>query len=797
MSNTQAVTRTTTPNTMTPGRYSLATTLTALLLSLHQPATLAEGTVESCTDATFEIALEQALLGGGLVTLKCTDTRKITSAKIISRNTTITNATTTGILTTSGSNRFFHILPGVTLTLHNLTLSNGSAPATNGLDAASSSAQPGTDAIGGAILNEGGHLVALNVTFDNNEAVGGNGGNGLNIERFGGSASAGASGGTGLGGAIASLGGSLALTNCTFSSNLAQGGQGGNGGAATASFLGDGASGGHAGIARGGAIYLTQNASLLANGCTFSLNEATGTQGGTGGNASGLGFFSGANGNSTPALGGSVFLENSSANFFNGCAFSENTATGANGLPGKTNTDSTSEAAGQPGQNASGGAIASLGGSLSLSIASFSFNHAKGGNGGDGGSTSGSGNGGDGGNGGHGLGAAIHASSLTSLQISDSRFENNNAQGGYGGFGSTGANFLATIGSDGTAGQGLGGAVLSQSAHTTVNRSTFDNNLALGAEGLEGLTGTAFEPGNTGNPGGQAAGGAILATEGSLSITNSTFHANTANGGPGGKGGNGGSGLAFATDGGDGGRGGAAIGGAISITPPVSSQIVHSTFAENQTLGGNGGEGGDPGDDSLADPGSPGSTGPQLGTSIHATTTNLTLYATLLSHSTLTDNVHGSPIDAGFNLSSDNTPPFTPQSTSLNSQELLLAPLADNGGPTRTIAPDPASPAVNFSTPLPNLNFDQRGLGRDHNPDAGAFELNAPLPPLTATPHPSLNDYLIVSWPASALSYTLQATPSLSPTTNTWSTVTGATRTNNTWSATLRTDSTRYFRLSY
>ncbi|MGA1237187.1 MAG: hypothetical protein ACO34E_10010, partial [Limisphaerales bacterium] len=618
---------------MTPGRFFPAL-LAALLLPLPTPHALAEGTVESCTDATFETALEQALLGGGLVTLKCTDTRKINTTKIISRNTTITNATTTGTLTSSGSNRFFHILPGVTLTLQNLTLSNGSAPATNGSPAtSSSSAQNGTDALGGAILNEGGHLVALNVTFQNNEAVGGDGGHGLDIERFAGSASAGANGGHGLGGAIASFGGSISLTNCTFNSNLTQGGQGGNGGAATSSFLGDGASGGHAGLARGGAIYLTQNTSLHAHGCTFNLNEANGSQGGTGGNASGLGFFSGANGNSSAAQGGCVFQENSSSTFINGCAFSENAATGADGLPGKINTDSTSEAAGQHGQIAAGGAISSVNGSLALSIASFSFNHAKGGNGGDGGSTSGSGNGGNGGSGGNGLGAAIHASSLTSLQITDSRFENNNAQGGYGGFGSTGANFLATIGSDGSAGQGLGGAILSQSAHTTINRSTFDNNLALGAEGLEGLTGTAFEPGNTGNPGGQAAGGAILATEGSLSITNSTFHANTANGGPGGKGGNGGNGLAFATDGGDGGRGGAALGGAVSINTGVSSQITHSTFAENQTIGGAGGPGGDAGDDTLADPGSPGSTGTQLGSSIHTASANLTLYATLLSHS--------------------------------------------------------------------------------------------------------------------------------------------------------------------
>ena len=64
--------------------------------------------------------------------------------------------------------------------------------------------------------------------------------------------------------------------------------------------------------------------------------------------------------------------------------------------------------------------------------------------------------------------------------------------------------------------------------------------------------------------------------------------------------------------------------------------------------------------------------------------------------------------------------------------------LADNGGPTQTIAllNDPANPALNAADPADAPPFDQRGFPRDATPDIGAFELGAgqlappPLPPL-------------------------------------------------------------------
>jgi hypothetical protein len=56
----------------------------------------------------------------------------------------------------------------------------------------------------------------------------------------------------------------------------------------------------------------------------------------------------------------------------------------------------------------------------------------------------------------------------------------------------------------------------------------------------------------------------------------------------------------------------------------------------------------------------------------------------------------------------------------------MLALPADNGGPTRTMAPDPESPAIDRGNNLAGLEFDQRGEGFPRvagaGPDIGAFE---------------------------------------------------------------------------
>jgi hypothetical protein len=60
---------------------------------------------------------------------------------------------------------------------------------------------------------------------------------------------------------------------------------------------------------------------------------------------------------------------------------------------------------------------------------------------------------------------------------------------------------------------------------------------------------------------------------------------------------------------------------------------------------------------------------------------------------------------------------------------LKLGKLADNGGPTKTVALQSGSRAINAADPsaLPPevVRMDQRGVRRDNQPDIGAYERTA------------------------------------------------------------------------
>ncbi|MFO1507145.1 MAG: choice-of-anchor Q domain-containing protein, partial [Lysobacterales bacterium] len=80
------------------------------------------------------------------------------------------------------------------------------------------------------------------------------------------------------------------------------------------------------------------------------------------------------------------------------------------------------------------------------------------------------------------------------------------------------------------------------------------------------------------------------------------------------------------------------------------------------------------------------------------------------------------------NLVGSADPSVTLPPDTLNSDPLLL-PLADNGGPTWTMALAPGSPAINAGNNAANLQYDQRGAGfaRVYGPaaDIGAYELQS------------------------------------------------------------------------
>ena len=108
---------------------------------------------------------------------------------------------------------------------------------------------------------------------------------------------------------------------------------------------------------------------------------------------------------------------------------------------------------------------------------------------------------------------------------------------------------------------GEGGAIWSDGT-LTVTDSTFSGNRATGGAGV-----------TTGVGGGDGDGGAIF-NEGAVTVTNSTFSANQATGGVG-----------------DGAAGGDAAGGAI-LNQVGTATVINSTFSANLAIGGAGSDGG-------------------------------------------------------------------------------------------------------------------------------------------------------------------------------------------------------------
>jgi CSLREA domain-containing protein len=96
-------------------------------------------------------------------------------------------------------------------------------------------------------------------------------------------------------------------------------------------------------------------------------------------------------------------------------------------------------------------------------------------------------------------------------------------------------------------------------------------------------------------------------------------------------------------------------------------------------------------------------------------------------------NCDGNVTDGGTNLQF----PGTTCGLSITSADPLLGALADNGGPTQTMALGAGSPAIDANTEsCPPPAIDQRGVARPQGPacDIGAFELQGIAPTPTPTP---------------------------------------------------------------
>jgi hypothetical protein len=171
---------------------------------------------------------------------------------------------------------------------------------------------------------------------------------------------------------------------------------------------------------------------------------------------------------------------------------------------------------------------------------------------------------------------------------------------------------------------------------------------------------------------------------------------------------------------GPGGHGGNVAAG-VSFGTNAVATLSYCTIASNAVLIGVGGAGPT---NYLHPEGRWGRAGTNSGTAIQ-TLNAVTLLASIVAGETGV-NCTGNIIDTGFNLSSDSSCGFT-SATSLNNLDPRLLPLANNGGPTLTMALASDSPARDAALTDSCPTTDQRGYARPSGNacDIGAFEFNA------------------------------------------------------------------------
>jgi uncharacterized repeat protein (TIGR02543 family) len=272
-----------------------------------------------------------------------------------------------------------------------------------------------------------------------------------------------------------------------------------------------------------------------------------------------------------------------------------------------------------------------------------------------------------------GAGGALY--STANLAIANCSFSQNQALAG-----ASSITYNRDVTGDGGAIYNAGSAML--------NSSCLFSNVAQGASAsaYNGLT----------EPGGDGLGGGIF-NAGRMTATNCTIALNSAVNGPGTSG-----------DFGTSGPNGNAWGGGICNTTNALFEGVNVTIASNSCF--------------LPVAGS------AYGAEIANVNGTLELLNSLLAYGGTTGNAYGTITDLGDNISSDGSAIFE-SGSSFNFTDPLLGPLADNGGPTLTMALSPESPAIAFANSTDGAPpDDQRGYARPTGMgviDLGAYQSGA------------------------------------------------------------------------
>jgi hypothetical protein len=500
--------------------------------------------------------------------------------------------------------------------------------------------------------------------------------------------------------------------------------------------------------AQGGAI-LANNDTVTLNTVVLQNNMAVGGTGGTGangaGSAAGVGHAGGAGGAGLSAQGGAIFAAGGLLTLNVGSAIVNNVAVGGSGGNGGNGAAGT--LAGGGGGNGGAGGTAQGGGIYTtaatvtnMTLSSVLGNRCLSGPGGNGGAGGAAGPTPSGTGGAGGAGGSVYASG-GGLTIQMTTIAGNQSVTGAGGNGGAGGADLHTSGAGGSGGTGAagnsaqGGGMYTSGTTLTLQTSTLSNNVAGGGTGGAGGAGGAAHGragnGGAGGTGGAGQGGGLFNVGGAPvpQLVNDTFALNTAGGGNGGGGGAGGNSATYGGNGGNGGSGGATSGGGIYLAAG-NLHVINITVAQNtagKSVGGKGGlghSGGPNGAGGKAGSGTGGGVFAAAGTLVRALNAlfalNTAAFAPDLSGSLAASHCfmgnnqgNGLPVaNPNGNLVGTPAAPLHPQ----------LGPLANNGGPTQTMALLAGSPCIAAGRLAGAPATDQRGVARHNPPDIGAFE---------------------------------------------------------------------------
>jgi hypothetical protein len=99
----------------------------------------------------------------------------------------------------------------------------------------------------------------------------------------------------------------------------------------------------------------------------------------------------------------------------------------------------------------------------------------------------------------------------------------------------------------------------------------------------------------------------------------------------------------------------------------------------------------------------------------------------------------------------------------MNNTDPKLSQLADNGGPTLTMALLPGSPAINAGDPADTPSTDQRGVPRPQGAgvDIGAYEYQFNIPAITGARFQNSTNFWLQLCGLPNQTYTLQASTNL------------------------------------